>query len=218
MARIITRYFKFIGCAGAVTTGTLGTYIYYKSNQPAEAKLNLIFDLDETLILADLVAKSQVDPVERSNKNDPNNRTSPNTIAKFSNNRNQESVYNVWYRPFAICTVRLLSKFNNIYLYTAATKNYADRITDEMFPENIFQGKYYRDSLVNNKKDLSVVKTPGNNKILIDDRLKNNVLGQNFYHIPPFKGNFDFEMVKLFCVVVKYNLIGLPIDKDVKRF
>jgi TFIIF-interacting CTD phosphatase-like protein len=157
-------------------------------------KLNIVFDLDDTLICTKHKYMGLYIDSE------------PYTTIKIENYE-----FIVFRRPFAYHILKLLSKFNDIHLFTAAKQEYADLVIDSCFGDIIFKQKLYRQHCLltdfANIKDLNLI--TGTRKILIDDMRGNHITGQNsFYHIPKYKvhNGYDMEMIKLFFYVVWKSL------------
>jgi len=167
-------------------------YIGYKGY--STKKLNIVFDLDETIIHTD--KKDNV-----SNYNGSN--ISKQDLIEISDR-------NIWIRPYVKMLLPVLSKFNNIYLFTKATKPYTDEILEKIKLDKYFKEKKYRDDCKGKGicKDLTKFKLDVNKSILIDDKLSNKCAEQNFYHIPRFNYYVknDFEFVKLFGYILWLNI------------
>ena len=135
-------------------------------------KKNLILDLDETLISA--VSEEEYDPKKHDSKK-----------KKFKY-KNMDSYYTVFYRPHLDKFLRYIFKNFNVSVYTAASKDYALFIIENIVLNNIKNRKldyiffsYHCDiskKLKNGIKDLSILwdiyKLKGYNKyntIIIDD-------------------------------------------------
>jgi TFIIF-interacting CTD phosphatase-like protein len=177
-----------------------GTFPIYMINEKmlSKNKLNIVFDIDNTIISSEKI----------KNFNQHNNKyiTNHNYLTNLPNRNNLEQ-YLVWKRPYSELTLNILSKFTNIYFYTAATSEYAHDIIKGCYPNLTYKGIYHRDHWINHNKtkDLTIIDN-SNNIILIDDKLYNNVANQQFYHITQFhyhSTNADFEMIKLFFHLIK---------------
>jgi len=135
-------------------------------------KKNLILDLDETLISA--ISESEYEHSNHDNKK-----------KKFKY-KNMDSYYTVFYRPNLDKFLRYIFKNFNVSVYTAASKDYALFIIENIILNNIKNRKldyiffsYHCDiskKLKNGIKDLSILwdiyKLKGYNKyntIIIDD-------------------------------------------------
>ena len=188
-------------------------------------RLNIIFDLDNTLIMS-LDRKKYI-------------------TMKHSHKPNIYMVGRVvWLRPWSRQVIYILSKISNLYLFTKAEQTYADSILEEVGITHYFKiCKYKQDCLINKdigkfsssykklidyyykiKKldsdhitDIEYIQNARNKvfqsikshslklskfineTILIDDKITNKLPGQNFYHIDFFHFGmiWDIEMIKL---------------------
>lgn len=185
-------------------------YIQYKKN--SSSKLNIILDLDETIIHTD--KSHNLDNFNKSNILKPNiigltilSTTNANSI-QTNTNTNSSSNRIVWIRPGVKLLLPLVAQFNNIYLFTKATKPYTDEILLQTNLDKYFKEKKYRDECIGTCKDLKKFNLDMDKTILIDDKLSNNCSGQNFYHIPRF--NYwvknDWEFFKLFGYIIWLNI------------
>lgn len=202
MLRTIGKTFTFITTTNIIA---LVTYIQFKKN--SSNKLNVVLDLDETIIHSDKV--SNILNYNNKNVSEPDIKQ-----IKISASDRQ-----VWVRPFVKSLLPVIARFNNLYLFTKATKPYTDTILQQTNLDKYFKDKKYRDSCEKTCKDLAkfinkigVGKklTPNTNQwILIDDKLSNNCDGQNFYHIPRFNCyvRYDYEFIKVFGYIVWLNII-----------
>lgn len=91
---------------GTCTSISLYSYINHKSKQDSAKKLNIIFDLDETIIHTDKI----------TNYNNINKKyiLSPEPLEIMGNRK-------IWIRPYVYNVIPILSKFNNLFLFTKAT-------------------------------------------------------------------------------------------------
>lgn len=182
------------------------TVTQYKSILSEKDKLNLVFDIDSTIIYTK--KKKMVENVNN------NFMKQPNYIFESDY---QDNIYWTWRRPFSKFVLTYLSKFNNMYIFTASSQNYADPILNNLFENINFKQKLYKDDVENNiddkeGKNLDKFKFDNNNSILIDDNKSNHInKNNNFYHIYPYSylNKYDYEMIKLFGFVFTANLIGL---------
>lgn len=162
------------------------------NKKPIFRKPTIVFDLDNTLI-------SSVKVKNYNQYNNMNIRTCDYTTN--IPNRSDDEQYNVWKRPYSSIALYFLSKVANIYIYTAATEDYAKDIITNIYPD--FKPKYIynRDHWIsyNKTKDLSIVCNRTDDIILVDDKLSNNVKSQRFYHIPQYHyhNKSDMEMLRL---------------------
>jgi TFIIF-interacting CTD phosphatase-like protein len=158
-------------------------------------------------------------------------RAPPNFTFSLSNAQDPEDNhkgYNVWIRPHARWTLRFLSLFANLHVFTAATQDYADGIIDKAFPPGLFKSRWYRPSCVDPKgygKDLRQVvassqrasstsdkqqtetESGGGNlehALLVDDRLHNRVDTQHLFHIPSYhpENPLDMELIRVLVYVL----------------
>jgi TFIIF-interacting CTD phosphatase-like protein len=188
------------------------------------SKLNLILDLDETLIHAIYADKS-----EENNMllNRCTFMFSYDNSLEINSNTIETKKYYVFFRPYIVYFLRKLSKYYNIILYTNATKyythiiiNYINQILDS--PTDIFTYIFYRPNDNSLIKSLERVETifPSlniSNSIIIDDTKEtwdgryHNIL----YHIPKFNvlinlNHQEDNILQLLCddlVLYYYNTI-----------
>lgn len=172
-----------------------GTYSLMKCKElirKDEDKLNIVFDLDHTLIHS----KVTYDYNSQNNKIFRN----PSTTIRLNSDKNPNDYYeyHVFERPFSKFVLSQLSKFTKLHLYTASVPEYADEILDKCYNDIPFEQRFYRVNCNNHQKNLDLIQAK--RKILVDDRKYCHIEGQNFYHIPPyyFYNNTDIEMIKLF--------------------
>jgi hypothetical protein len=182
------------------TTFGLFCYIYVKSNSNSKSKLNIIFDLDETLIYSDLI--SNYDNTNKSNISKPESY-------EIVNRRK------IWIRPYTFSIIPILSRFNNLYLFTKATQPYAEDILTKTNLDRYFVEKKFRfdckNNCKNNCKSIEIFPQLLNDKkntILVDDKFSNKCEGEKFYHIPRFNCfvKNDIEMLKLFLYILWFNI------------
>ncbi len=212
---------KMIGISGLFCFTTLNIVYFYKIDK--KNQINLVFDLDETLInsekskyIKDYNMKSfaPYDYVfnyegEEENENDD---------GSIQIIQVQKS-YNVWIRPFVKILFNIISKYNNLYLMTNADIDYANDICNHIGINKYFiDKKFYDDIQIHNKKnnlDGKDLKMFGNsntkNWILIDDLKSNSVKNQKFIHISPysFYRNYDVELIKLFFKITYANILHI---------
>lgn len=195
------------------TVNFVGVYFYIKIKQKSSSKLNIVFDLDETI--AHTEKQHIYNDFNKSNiiKPDIINILSDSTHhIQLDNSKNQQKIYStsrvVWIRPGVQFLLPIISKFNNVYLFTKATKPYTDEILSRTNLDKYFIGKKYRDECSGTCKDLQKFKLSLSNSILIDDKRSNNCEKQNFYHIPRYNCylKYDFEFVKLFGYILYLNM------------
>lgn len=189
---------KTTGALGLTGLG-IGLGIYTTTKKP---KINLILDLDETLIHSRSIKQKQ-------NKNF---RAFRKADFKIEN-------YEVWKRPYSSVMFTILRPFCNFHLYTSADKGYAEPIITKAGWNKHFsrgQRKYYDDAYNKNgckNIDALDIAEPFFLKktkiILVDDlefnNCKNNYeYNYKFFHIPSYKlyNRADKELLKLSCKVI----------------
>lgn len=222
----LKRTFKIIGLFGF--TNMLGLYFYVEYKKYSKNKLNIVFDLDETIIHTD-----KYDNLKNyNNKNIKNHDTyllkneltlsTSNQTENLNNNKNivlNDNIYRiVWVRPFVKFLLPIIADYNNLFLFTKATKQYADLILEKTELDKYFVDKKYRNDCYRTCKDLSIFTSQINKIILFDDKISNQCLGQNFYHIPRFNYYVknDFEFVKVFFYVLWLNILN-DFDEIIKK-
>ena len=185
------------------TTNIIGLYVYIRYKSKSSNKLNIVLDLDETIIHSDKVANTL-------NYNDKNIIKPDIKRIQISTSERQ-----IWIRPFVKTLLPVLAQFNNLYLFTKATKPYADTILEETKLDKYFKERKYRDSCEKTCKDLNkfmnnIEKLNFNTSlwVLVDDKLSNKCGQQNFYHIPRFNCyvHYDYEFVKVFGYILWLNI------------
>jgi hypothetical protein len=102
-------------------------------------KINVIFDLDNTLIMS----------MEKNKYSNLNISHKPSIMHLQSNILSNIRV--VWARPMVSTVLYLLDKFTNIYLYTHAEKTYADNILLQLNIDKYFIDCRYREDIVDTK-------------------------------------------------------------------
>lgn len=181
-------------------------YIYKIFVKPVQ-KYTLVFDLDCTLIyIAQLNTYSE--------NNIRSFRTPDGIIVLKKNGKGIDDCkyekYAVFKRPFSHIVLKIISRWNNLCIFTASTKSYADKIIDTYYPDIHFSQRNYRDKCENGK-DLNLINgTDSSIKILIDDKKYNNKKNQKFYHISPYTmyTNYDYQMIKLCIDILWLNFCG----------
>lgn len=181
----------------------LYTYIEYKSksNSPNKPKLNIIFDLDETLIYTDKTTNYL--NYNHSNMLEPE-------IYEITTNRK------IWIRNGLFPLIPILAKFNDLYLFTKATQPYTQDILEKTNLDKYFIDKKYREDCKNQCKNIDKFNLI-TYSLLVDDKISNQCKGHNIYHIPKFNSwtKYDIELYKLFVWIVWLNiLIDLKIHKN----
>ena len=97
-----------------------------------------------------------------------------------------------------------ISKIAQIVAFTAAEKEYADQILEHIDPfGRFFQNVFYRDSLNDGKKDISIIGTPLYKTILIDDSAANFIFQpMNGIQILPYFGSpYDNNLRHIWNIV-----------------
>lgn len=182
-----------------LTFASASTYYYHVSQRESKDKLTIVWDLDQTLMNSHRL--STYGNFNNRNVSDPHH-----TI------RDESTGYHIWYRPFASVVLAFLSPLFNMHVFTAATKEYADPVLEKL--PDVFQIRLYRESWDNVGKDvLKITKhyPPGSKAtiaVLVDDQLKNNVAGQQLYHMPVYTkySKFDTEMLRFAAWAVWWNV------------
>ena len=93
-------------------------------------------------------------------------------------------------RPYALETLSILAKYYEIYIFTSATKEYAEKIMNILDPEaNIFNGALHRSHCFLTKKgfyikDLRIITNKNLNDMLIIDNLSHSFAFQIDNGIP----------------------------------
>lgn len=126
----------------------------------------LIFDMDETLIHAEI--KSQKDPdIEDADFK---------IQLKNQNDAGQVEEYNVWVkmRPYYDDCIENLAKYYEIVVFTAGEQEYADAILDVLDPDGLIKHRLYRQHCicVNGSyyvKDLRIIKDRDLDKMVLVD-------------------------------------------------
>jgi hypothetical protein len=200
--------------------------------------LNIVFDLDNTLIMS--LDKKKFEHMNVTHK----------PIIHLTNRV-------VWIRPWVIPVIYILSKFCKLYLFTKAEQSYADQIIKhkQLGIAQYFVDCKYKLDCVKHKdigqfspsykklveystmlkklekikeKNRDVIKLKSkiymsikshqsklskfiNRTVLVDDKISNKLDGQIFYHIHyyQFGMNYDISMLKLFGWISWRSLINL---------
>jgi TFIIF-interacting CTD phosphatase-like protein len=190
--------YKILSVVVTVPSAAISSYVYYKSTQPQSNRLNIVFDLDDTLIYSE-----RKKTTEQCNLNDFGSMRLPDLEAEK---------YCVWVRPYTGIVIGTLAKFNNISLMTRATTRYSDSILTGLHIDKFFTHKKYRQDCDEVCKNISKIYQDIDKTILVDD-LRSNCCenhGQKLYHIPRYNpyNIFDIEMLKFFGFVLLANVIG----------
>lgn len=186
-------------CIFAPTINTFGLYCYIEAKSNSEKflnsqKLNIVFDLDETLIHTDKITNY-------SNSNKSNMLVPEHYII----NTNRK----IWIRQGVNTLLPILARFNNLYLFTKATEPYTLDILNQTKLNKYFKDKKFRPDCKDTCKDLNKFGIDGY-ALLIDDKKSNQCGGQNFYHVPKFNSwtKYDFEFIKLFGWIIWLNILN----------
>ncbi len=191
-------------------------------------KLNIIFDLDNTLIMS--LEKRKYFNLTHSHK--------PDLYLKHRV---------IWIRPWVRQVLWLLDKFTNLYLFTKADKEYADEILTQSGLDKFFKAcKYKPDCLIDKNVGKfsssynKIIKLHGKTvstkcpdeknisfglidrygeklryfikkSVLVDDQIINQVQGQHLYHIEyyQFGMRWDISMVRLLGWIGWKSVFGL---------
>jgi hypothetical protein len=181
-------------CLGTPIITISGLYLYIQFKSKSKPKLNIIFDLDETLIHTEKITNY-------SNSNN-SNTLKPEPYEITSNRK-------IWIRPGLYTVIPILAKFNNLYLFTKATEPYTLDILEKTYLNKYFVDKKYREDCKGTCKDVNKFSLEGYS-LLVDDKISNQCGKQNFYHIPKFNcwTKCDIEMFKLFGWIVWLNILN----------
>ena len=188
------------------TTNIIGLCMYVRYKSKSSKKLNIVLDLDETIIHSDKITNTQ-------NYNNKNITKPDIKQIQISTSERQ-----IWIRPFVKILLPILAQFNNLYLFTKATQPYADSVLEKTKLDKYFKERKYRDSCEKTCKDLAKFNLDTSSFILVDDKLSNKCGEQNFYHIPRFNCyvHYDYEFIKVFGYILWLN-IKRDIESNVKN-
>lgn len=133
-------------------------------------------DLDETLVHVTSIA-----PVNLDNSNS----------FTFILKKNR---FYVQTRPNLKYFLEKLSELVNVYIFTASSKEYANKIIDKILPNLKECRRFFRDSCINEygyyMKDLSKINSPINKILLVDDLTGSALLyPKNLVRIKPWNGD-----------------------------
>lgn len=184
-------------------------------------RLHLVFDLDATLI------------------DTTHERDAP--TADLSMSFGDKSHYSVWLRPHAKAVLGALKYTNHLYMFTAATKGYTDRIVKKLGPYGLFEEILYRESLASFPrrehhrvprhtsfaKDLRSLRAIGDSDaelaraVLIDDKATNQVEDQHIIVVRPFNVTAtgggawwrDVELLRVAAIITLCNLGGEEVTR-----
>lgn len=182
-------------CIGTPLISMYGIYLYIKSKSKSKKpKLNIIFDLDETLIHTEKIT---------------NYYNANNSNMLKSEQYEIISGKKIWIRPGVANIIPILAQFNNLYLFTKATKPYTIDILEKTNLDKYFIDKKFREDCKGTCKNIDKFKLIGYS-ILVDDKISNKCEGQNFYHIPKFNSwtKYDSEIIKLFGKIIWLNILS----------
>jgi len=201
----ITTKISFFCCS--VSGLFLDRYIDWRSKTNDFYKLNLVFDLDNTLMSSEKISRYNQFNNKLINKYD--------FKTNFINTKDEDQYY-VWIRPHAKLFLGVISKFTNVYVFTAAKEKYANNIVDELFTKKPINIYHYDNYKLLHKKDLKIIAIDLNKTYLIDDKISNKVDNQNFYHIPQYHyhNKNDNEILKLFIWILKKDLLYIKNNLD----
>lgn len=181
-------------CLGTpiITISGLYLYIQFKSKSKSKPKLNIIFDLDETLIHTEKITNCL---------NSNNSNTLKPKPYEITSNRK------IWIRTGVFPIIPILAQFNNLYLFTKATEPYTLDILEKTDLNKYFLDKKFREDCKGTCKDVNKFNLEGYS-LLVDDKISNQCGKQNFYHIPKFNcwTKYDVEIFKLFGWIVWLNI------------
>lgn len=196
---MLKKYGKNLSIFTTINFISIYCYILYKKS--SETKLNIVLDLDETIAHTD--KQHNFDNFNKSNISKPNL-----VEVSYKSTTNIISSRVVWIRPGVNLLLPIIAQFNNIYLFTKATKPYADEILFRTNLDKYFKEKKYREECHGVCKDLEKFNIDATKSILIDDKLSNRCGKQNFYHIPRFNCyvKYDYEFFKLFGYILWLNI------------
>lgn len=152
----------------------------------------ILLDLDETLIHTDLELKFSYHSV----------------YIKFFTKEGIKISLPVNIRPYACEFIELISRYYDIAIYTASTKDYADPIIDYIDKKKCIKYRFYREHCVSYKnfqlKSLNIFDKPLKDVLIIENNifsfsnnLDNGILVTSFYD--DFK---DIELLNLFDFLI----------------
>lgn len=198
MQHYTRKFVKYIGLGIGTSTLIIAPIAYHKINLPPEQKINVVFDLDQTLIYS---KKSRY-----YNRHNMTNYKNYNWIFKYIDDDNKTKGYHVWARPYVYMVLPILSALTNVHLYTRASEDYTEDILDGLNIRKYFLTLNY--CLYNQKhKDVNKVIDVNINKnlsILVDDDMKNRHSNQEFIHIPQYYPHnlYDYELLKVLVKIL----------------
>lgn len=194
--RIIKNIFYISIGTGLSSSLSLYGYIYYKSKLDTKSKLNIIFDLDGTII--------HTDKIINYNNMNKKNILKPEPLEIIGDRK-------IWIRPYVYRVIPILSKFNNLFLFTKATEPYTNDILTKTNLNQYFIDKKYREDckcICKNFLKFNLSNMIVSNTLLVDDKFSNKCEGQNFYLISKFNyyQHNDTEIIKLFLHILYLNI------------
>lgn len=186
----------------------------YKNNQyinlglnNTELKKTLILDLDETLIHADI------------------DNIYPDCDFQIEIELNQiKALIKIILRPYLYDLLEYASEFFNIIVFTAGTKDYADKIIDYIDPNKKYiKNRLYRDSCFEFHnfyiKDLNLISDIDLKQVIIVDNcifsfmknLRNGILVTSFYN------NKSDDELRSLCIYLKDFLLNADDFREVNE-
>jgi CTD small phosphatase-like protein 2 len=186
---------------------------YCKFNSKNNDKKLLILDLDETLIYSDFSKCPEINEKEVSKH-----------ISIFLQDELIKPTFiEVYLRPGIENFLIEMDKFFDLAIFTAACKNYADKIINIFDPQNkFFKFRLYRESCINLQniiyiKDLRIIENfKPESTILVDNSLfsfSNNIT--NGILVNSFYGNKNDNQLKNLSNYLKKNIIPADDVRDV---
>lgn len=183
------KLFIFTTILSACCLGWTAGKLYLVSQKSNTDKLNIAFDLDDTLIIS-----------KRKTKADKSNLSNKENFYVSTDEK-----YYIWVRPYTVPVLHCLSYFTNMYLFTKASEDYANDICKITGIDKYFKKKLYKNMCNNEGKNLEKIGCDIKKTILVDNLYTNRFNNQNFYHIPEYEASNknDIEMIKLLFHVIK---------------
>lgn len=206
----------------AVSFATFGSYIHCLSQRPHDKKLNIVFDLDKTLIKAQQVDEDgQTDYEYVSCKPDVVfYDTNPHDLDPNDPNVDQKLLHETvkylsYERPGVHFVLSFLKLFNNLYMFTHATEWYTNQVIEGHNFNSYFQRVIAReenDKLTGDPEQLSknldyITNNP--KRILISDKTYDQHEDQSFYHIRAYSPAYKYADLSMFTLctdMIKENL------------
>ncbi|CAD8060246.1 unnamed protein product [Paramecium sonneborni] len=155
-----------------------------------QKEFTLVLDLDETLIHSDMERTSFLDE---------------EILVKIGNNIEK---YYVKIRPFARDFLKALSKYFELVVFTAAIKEYADKVIDYLDPCGFIKRRFYRDSCTKKDgvfyKDLTKVNSNLDKTFIIDNSFSGMQLNpQNGILIKSWYNDLKDQELKIYEAMLK---------------